>query len=138
MVVSVMEGYAQLAMYIVLGVIFGVVATAIPSLLSPRYRGAQTEQTYECGVDTIGSAWMRFSIAYYVFALIFVAFEVDILYLLPVAVAYDEVGWRGFAEIAIFLAIVSLAIVYAWRKGVFVWKTHRAPQARTVPPSDPS
>ncbi len=125
-----MTGYAQLAWYLVLGVVLGLVTLILPQLLSPRFMGRTTEQTYECGVDTVGSAWMRFSINYYVFALIFVAFEVDILYLFPVAVAYEESGWRGFAEIAIFLVILSLAILYAWRKGVFLWKSHRAPQSR--------
>ncbi len=125
-----MTGYAQLAWYLVLGVVLGLVTLILPQLLSPRFMGRTTEQTYECGVDTVGSAWMRFSINYYVFALIFVAFEVDILYLFPVAVAYEESGWRGFAEIAIFLVILSLAILSAWRTGVFLWKSHRAPQSR--------
>ncbi len=126
MLALAMDGYAQLAWYLVLGVVLGVVALILPQLLSPRIISRRTEDTYECGVDTVGSAWMRFSINYYVFALIFVAFEVDILYLFPVAAAYEESGWRGFAEIAIFLAILSLAILYAWRKGVFVWKSPKA------------
>lgn len=127
-----MNGYAQLAWYIVIGVALGLVVLILPQLLSPRYIGKTTEETYECGVDTVGSAWMRFSINYYVFALIFVAFEVDILYLFPVAAAYESSGWRGFAEIAIFLVILSLAILYAWRKGVFLWRSHRAPQSRST------
>ena len=133
-----MTGYAHLGWYLVLGVVLGVVVMVLPQLLSPRYIGKDTEGTYECGVDTVGSAWMRFSINYYVFALIFVAFEVDILYLFPVATAYEASGWKGFIEIAIFLVILSLAILYAWRKGVFVWKSHRAPQSRpTQPVSEP-
>jgi len=127
-----MDGYTQLAWYLALGVALGAIVLVIPQLLSPRFRGRMTENTYECGVDTIGSAWMRFSIAYYVFALIFVAFEVDILYLFPAALAYPESGWRGFIEIAIFLVILSLAILYAWRKGVFQWQAHRAPQSRST------
>jgi len=127
-----MDGYAQLAWYIALGIALGGFVVLIPHLLSPKFRGRMTENTYECGVDTIGSAWMRFSIAYYVFALIFVAFEVDILYLFPAAVAYPDSGWRGFIEVAIFLVILSLAILYAWRKGVFVWKAHLAPQSRST------
>lgn len=116
-----MSAYAQLAGYLVLGVVLAAIPLIIPLIISPRYQGAETTETYECGIDTIGSAWIRFSIAYYIFALIFVAFEVDILYLFPVALVYEGFGWRGFAEVAIFLVILTLAILYAWRKGVFRW-----------------
>jgi NADH-quinone oxidoreductase subunit A len=116
-----MDAYAQLGGYLALGIVLAVVPLVLPLLISPRYQGAETTQTYECGIDTIGTAWSRFAVAYYVFALIFVAFEVDILYLFPVALVYEDFGWRGFLEIVIFLVILSLAIVYAWRKGVFRW-----------------
>jgi NADH-quinone oxidoreductase subunit A len=118
-----MSDYTQLLIYLVLGAISGVLALVVPMLLSPRFKGAQTEQTYECGVDTIGSAWIRFGISYYLFALIFVAFEVDILYLFPVALVFSDAsfGWRALIEVAMFLIILSLAIVFAWRKGVFRW-----------------
>ncbi len=115
--------YAQLAGYLLLGVVLAAIPLIIPLLISPRYQGAETADTYECGIDTIGSAWMRFSLSYYIFALIFVAFEVDILYLFPVALVYESFGWRGFLEVAIFLVILSLAILYAWRKGVFRWQS---------------
>ncbi|MCA9670996.1 MAG: NADH-quinone oxidoreductase subunit A [Myxococcales bacterium] len=108
----------------VLGILLAAIPLVIPQLISPRYRGAKTRETYECGVDTIGSSWMKFSIAFYLFALIFVAFEVDILYLFPIALVFGEpgLGWRDLIEIAMFLGILSLAIVFAWRKGVFSWR----------------
>jgi len=118
-----MGTYAQLAGYLLLGVVLAAIPLTVPLLISPRYSGEETTETYECGIDTIGSAWMRFSLAYYIFALIFVAFEVDILYLFPVALVYDSYGWRGFLEVAIFLLILSLALLYAWRKGVFRWQS---------------
>lgn len=117
-----MEQYAQLTGFLALGVIFGVIPLILPLIISPRYKGADTKQTYECGIDTYGSSWFRFSIAYYVFALIFVAFEVDILYLFPVMLVFDVFPWRAFIELTIFLSILSLAILYAWRKGVFNWR----------------
>ncbi len=118
-----MTDYAQLVGYLGLGFVLGAFALVVPWLISPRYKGPETEQTYECGVDPIGSAWIRFGVSFYLFALIFVAFEVDILYLFPVALVYGDpsFGWRAFVEIAIFLVILSLAIVYAWRKGVIRW-----------------
>ena len=117
------EDYALLGGFLLLGALLGAVPLMLPQLISPRYEGEESGQTYECGVDTIGPTWIRFNIAFYVFALIFVAFEVDILYLFPVALVYEDFGWRGFIEIAMFLTVLSLAIVYAWRKGVFRWET---------------
>jgi len=119
-----MADYAQLTGFLALGVLFGIIPLLVPLVISPRYRGADTQQTYECGIDTYGTSWFRFSIAYYVFALIFVAFEVDILYLFPVILVYGEemFRWRGLIEVTIFLTILSLAILYAWRKGVFNWR----------------
>ena len=93
---------------------------------APRSRGAKRDDTYECGIEPVGNSWMRFSIAFHLFALIFIAFEVDVLYLFPVALAYGaEDGaatWSGFLEIALFIGILALAIVYAWRRGVFRWR----------------
>ena len=105
------------------GLILGALPVILPLFISPRSRGQKTQETYECGVDTIGSAWIRFDIAYYLFALIFVAFEVDVLYILPVAVIYDSGAylWRDLVELSLFVGILLLAIVYAWRKGVLHW-----------------
>ncbi len=120
---GVPKDYAVLGALFVLGALVAVVPLALPLLLSPRYRGEKTRSTYECGIDTIGSAWGRFSIAFYLFALIFVAFEVDILYLFPVALVFDEAGMgiRDVVELSMFLGILSLAILFAWKRGVFKW-----------------
>ena len=118
-----MNDYEQLVAFLGIGFILGLFALVVPMLISPRYKGPESGQTYECGVDTVGSAWIRFDISFYLYALIFVAFEVDVLYLLPVALVFNEAafGWRAFVEVGIFLVILSLAIVYAWRKGVIRW-----------------
>ena len=83
----------------------------------------KTQQAIECGVEPIGGAWIRFGIVYYLYALMFLAFDVDVLFLFPVALAYDS-GFviRDFVEILIFVGILSLALVYAWNKGVFKWE----------------
>jgi NADH-quinone oxidoreductase subunit A len=115
--------FSLLGVLLLFAMAVAVVPLVLPLLLSPRYRGEKTRDTYECGMDTIGSAWSRFGLSFYLFALIFVAFEVDILYLFPVALVYGEpgLGWRDFVETAMFLLILSLAILFAWRKGVFQW-----------------
>jgi NADH-quinone oxidoreductase subunit A len=115
--------YQLLIGFLLLGIVLGAVPLIIPRLISPRYNGAKTEDTYECGVDTIGSSWIRFSVSFYLFALIFVAFEVDVLYLFPIAVVYNQgFEWRDLDEVSMFLSILTLGIVYAWRRGVFEWR----------------
>ncbi|MBN2233322.1 MAG: NADH-quinone oxidoreductase subunit A [Deltaproteobacteria bacterium] len=113
--------------YVILFLIGGLLAAigpfVISNLLRPRVFNRKTMDTYECGMDPFGSAWdIRFGVSYYLYALIFLAFDVDILYLFPVAAAYDRVaGIRGAVEFIIFVLILSLAVVYAWAKGVFTW-----------------
>ncbi len=85
----------------------------------------KTGQAIECGMDPIGDAWIRYSAAYYLYALVFVAFAVDVLYLVPVALVYNRVKEfvvRDFVELLIFVGVLSLVIVYAWMKGIFEWK----------------
>jgi NADH-quinone oxidoreductase subunit A len=115
--------YVLVGALLLLGAVIAALPLVLPLLLSPRYRGLKTLDTYECGIDTIGSAWTRFSIAFYLFALIFVAFEVDILYLFPIALVFGDpaFGMRDIIEVAMFLGILSLGILYAWKNGVFKW-----------------
>ncbi|MEW6426470.1 MAG: NADH-quinone oxidoreductase subunit A [Thermodesulfobacteriota bacterium] len=83
----------------------------------------KTGQLIECGVEPIGDAWIRYGINYYLYALIFIAFAVDILFLFPVALVYDKIfPIRDFVEILIFVGVLSLVVVYAWKKGVFKWE----------------
>jgi NADH-quinone oxidoreductase subunit A len=106
------------------GLVVGVVAVGIPHLIAPKSVGEKRETTYESGIAPFGSAWIQFSIAFYLFALIFLAFDVDVLFLFPVILAYDQpaLGMRDFVEIALFVGILLLAILFAWRKGAFSWK----------------
>src|SRR5262245_19162665 len=90
----------------------------------------KTGQAIECGMDPIGDAWIRYSAAYYLYALVFVAFAVDVLYLIPVALVYNRVkefAILDFVEIFVFVGILSLVIVYAWKKGIFEWKCKQIP-----------
>lgn len=88
-----------------------------------RQTANKTGQYIECGMEPIGDAWIRYSAIYYLYALVFVAFAVDVLYLIPVALVYNrQFVIRDFVEMVIFVGILSLVIVYAWKKGVFEWK----------------
>jgi NADH:ubiquinone oxidoreductase subunit 3 (subunit A) len=109
--------------FLTVAVLFTIAPVVIAYLISPRTRGKKTLATYECGIEPFGSAWVRYSVVYYVYALIFIAFDVDILYLFPVALSYTK-GDRTyeFYSLLIFILILALAIIYAWGKGVFTWK----------------
>ena len=77
--------------------------------------------TYESGETPLGGAWVQYPLAFYVFALLFVAFDVDIVFLISWAVIFQQLGWFGFVEIIFFIAVLALGLVYAWRKGVIRW-----------------
>jgi len=113
---------------------FAVGPFVVVHLLAARKTRAyadKTEQLIECGMEPIGDAWIRYSAVYYLYALIFVAFAVDVLFLIPVALVYDRIpgfGVRDFVEVIIFVAILSLVIVYAWKKGFFEWNRKPSPR----------
>jgi NADH-quinone oxidoreductase subunit A len=119
---DLMIDFLAVALYLLVGVLFAVVPIIVSRLIVRRSAGAQREETYESGMQTIGSAWIQFTVAYYIYALIFLAFDVDVLYLFPVALAYGKYALRDLVEVFIFVGILSLAIVYAWCKGVFEWE----------------
>ncbi len=111
------------------GLAFAFGPIAIVYLLMPRgtrQLANSSSQFIECGMVPIGDGWIRYGVVFYLYALIFLAFDVDVLFLFPVAVAYDsgifESSIRDFIEILIFVGILSLAVVYAWIKGVFKWE----------------
>jgi len=107
------------------GLGFAIGPFILAALLAPRGTrnvSNRTTQLVECGVEPIGDAWIRFGIVYYLYALMFLAFDVDVLFLFPVALAYNQ-GFviRDFVEVVLFVGILSLAVIYAWKKGVFLW-----------------
>jgi NADH:ubiquinone oxidoreductase subunit 3 (subunit A) len=107
------------------GFVFAAGPIILANLLAARKTrnyANKTGQFVECGMEPIGDAWIRYSAAYYLYALVFVAFAVDVLYLIPVALVYNrKFQIRDFVEVLIFVGILSLVIVYAWKKGVFEW-----------------
>ena len=119
------------SIFLIGALLFGFGPIIIVRLLSPsshtRNLEDKTGQFIECGMVPIGSAWIRFGIVYYLYALIFLAFDVDVLFLFPVAVAYNSPDFviRDLVEVLIFVGILSLAVVYAWVKGVFTWEQRK-------------
>ncbi len=128
---QILTNIIYVTIFLIGALLFGIGPIIIVKLLSPsshtRNVTDKTRQFIECGMVPIGSAWIRFGIIYYLYALIFLAFDVDVLFLFPVAVAYNSPQFvvRDFVEVLIFVGILSLAVVYAWVKGVFKWESKK-------------
>ncbi len=116
------------------GLVFALGPILLVQLISARetrQTDNKTDQYIECGMEPIGDAWIRYSATYYLYALVFVAFAVDVLFLLPVALVYNripEFKSRDFIEMLLFVGVLSLVIVYAWKKGIFEWKRKQIPR----------
>ena len=120
---AALSDFSYVLVFLVAAALFALGPIVIAYLIAPRSFGATRDEIYECGVPTIGSAWVQVAIIYYLFALLFLAFDVDVLFLFPVLLAYGKgYVWRDLIEITIFIGILSLVIVYALCRGVFTWK----------------
>ncbi len=94
----------------------------IGPILRPKHPTKEKLKTYESGLDPVGDARVRYNVRYYLFALMFLAFDVEIVFLYPWAVEYHNLGLYGFIEMLIFLVLLAIGLVYAWRKKVLEWK----------------
>lgn len=114
--------YGTLLVFILFGVIFGVGGLITNALLRPSHPGPIKNATYECGMEPIGDARIRYNLRFYVFALLYVVFAVEAVFLFPWAVAYFSLeGLFPFIEVLIFLFIIILGLAYAWTKGALKW-----------------
>ena len=99
-----------------------IAGTAMAWLLSPSKRNAQKELPYECGVPTRGTSWMQFKVGYYLFAILFLMFDVEAVFLCPWAVVVQELGLLALVNVLFFMLVLVLGLAYAWKKGALQWK----------------
>lgn len=98
-----------------------VAALTFGRFLRPHNPTSEKMTTYESGVDPIGESWIRFNVRYYIFALLFVIFDVETVFLYPWAVAYEHLGLFALIEMLIFVALLLVGLIYAWKKKVLKW-----------------
>ncbi|MGM9799813.1 MAG: NADH-quinone oxidoreductase subunit A [Muribaculaceae bacterium] len=119
-------GIQNSALLVIVALLTGVALVAlamwIAGLISPRSFNPQKGEAYECGIPTRGNSMTRFSVGYYLFAILFLMFDVETVFLFPWAVKVRELGTDGIISIAVFFSILVLGLVYAWRKGALEWK----------------
>ncbi len=113
--------FGKIFVFILVAVIFVVVAVFAAKLIRPARPTKEKLLTYECGEDVIGSPWVKFNIRFYVVALIFLIFDVEVVLLIPWALVYKGFGIGGFLVGGIFLFLLGLGMAYEWRKGDLEW-----------------
>lgn len=120
---SYLGGYATLGLLLVVGAGFFAVAFTANRLLRPHRPTAEKLTTYECGLDPVGGDWAQSQIRYYVYAYLYVLFAVESVFLFPWAVIFDRPGYGAVTvvEMAIFVGVLALGLLYAWRKRVLHW-----------------
>ncbi len=104
------------------GIILVVAGLGMAILLSPKSFNPQKGEPYECGIPTHGTSWMQFKAGYYLYAILYLMFDVEAIFLFPWATVVRELGFPGLSSILFFLIILGLGLAYAWRKGVLKWK----------------
>ncbi|WP_139491092.1 NADH-quinone oxidoreductase subunit A [Brevibacillus dissolubilis] len=116
------NNYVIVAIFLLLGILLPVATVHfVGPLLRPKRPNEEKLKTYESGNDPIGNSWVRFNVKYYIFALMFVIFDVETLFLYPWAVAYNQLGLFALVEMVIFITLLVIGLIYAWRKKVLEW-----------------
>lgn len=114
-------GYIPIIIFFLIAVLLPVVLLFVSRLLHRRVFGREKLMPYECGIDPIGDARDRFSVRFYIVAMLFLVFDVEVVFLFPWAIIYDKLALFGLAEMLVFIGILVVGYYYAWRKGALEW-----------------
>ena len=116
-----LQGYEYFLGFLLISGAVPILALATNKFIAPKSKAGERQLTYESGMEPIGGAWIQFNIRYYMFALVFVIFDVETVFLYPWAVAFHRLGLLAFIEALVFITILVVALAYAWRKGALEW-----------------
>ncbi len=122
-----LDRYGIVALFAIVAVLFPIIPLVMAWIINPKKPNKSKLSTYECGLEfeefpeEAQNVWVQFRVQYYIYALIFVVFDIEVVFLYPWAVAYNALGLFALVEMVIFLAILVVALAYAWRKGLLEW-----------------
>jgi NADH-quinone oxidoreductase subunit A len=116
-----MQGWFSILIMIALGAGFGAVSVLLSSVLGPRKPSPEKSAPYECGMPAVGNARERQSVKFYLVAMIFLLFDIEVAFLYPWAMALRQLGWNGLVQVVLFMLLLLAGYVYVWRKGVLDW-----------------
>ena len=114
--------YLPILLFLVIGVLVGVVPMLIGKVLSPSLPNAEKLSTYECGFEPFEDSRMEFDVRFYLVAILFIIFDLEIAFLFPWAVSLGSIGILGFTSMMIFLFILTIGFIYEWKKGALDWE----------------
>ena len=114
--------FTLLVVVILTAIALVAVALGIARAISPRSYNPQKGEAYECGIPTRGQSWMQFKVGYYLFAILFLMFDVETVFLFPWAAVVQDLGLYGLVSIFFFIVVLILGLAYAWKKGALEWK----------------
>lgn len=114
-------GYLPILIYLALAIIFLLVLLGLAKLLRPAAPTVTKLEAYECGIRAASDSRGRYTVRFYIIAILFVIFDVETIFLIPWAVKYNALGWFGVAEVAVFLAILIVGYIWAYKKGALEW-----------------
>ncbi len=114
--------YGFIALLTLAAIVLGVAPLVLARFVAPRKPGKSKQAAYECGLESSGDPWVQFRVQYYVYALLFVIFDVEVVFLFPWALVWRGLGPVVFAEMALFLAILGVGLAFAWKRGLLEWE----------------
>jgi len=114
-------GAASMIVLIIAALAFSIIAILVAKILTKATTNPQKSEPYECGIPTKGKTWIQLNVGYYLFALIFLIFDVELVFLYPWAVVAKVVGWLAFIEVVVFFFILFMGFLYAHKKGALKW-----------------
>ncbi len=117
-----LEQYFPVLLFILFGLFLSVVLLSIGKLVAPNRPDPEKLSPYECGFEAFEDARMKFDVRYYLVAILFILFDLEIAFLFPWAVVLPEIGFAGFAAMMVFLLILIVGFVYEWKKGALEWE----------------
>jgi NADH-quinone oxidoreductase subunit A len=117
----VLANYAFIGIFTIAAISFPVIPLVMAYFLRPNRPNAVKQSTYECGLEAIGDVWVQFRVQYYLYAISFVIFDVEVVFLIPWAVAYGQLGLLAFGAMAVFLGLLVAGLVYEWKRGALEW-----------------
>jgi NADH-quinone oxidoreductase subunit A len=121
-----MQGWTSILIMIALGAGFAIVSVLLSAVLGPRKPSAEKAAPYECGMPPVGDAHERQSVKFYLVAMIFLLFDIEVAFLYPWAMALRDLGWAGFVQVVLFMLLLLAGYVYVWRKGALDWGEEKA------------